>query len=530
MTLLFGRIAAYNLGNYRPVTNDEVELMSVAYKLATQGVLGSDLFVGFAGADQHYLFTLPLQHVLEAITFRVVGAGVAEARWVSLVAGATIIWVVGWLAYRWYGLATAVICELLLVALPSNLTAAANGLPLFAIARIARYDVLAVAFTWAAIALLDVTVRRPRAVGGFGLGICCGLAGLTTLTGTFVLPLVGLNWLLARRRAAFADRTLCWILAGAGLVLLTWAVDALRYGGDLAGQLAVYGRRWDFVQPGFYLANVLREPSRYRDLLSGALESRSLAGSWLLAVGVCPALAYIAWRSRQVSAIGDRILLSSVLLFAALLALLDQTKTPLYASILLPSLGVALAAGWTGVLRWVTRRGQPVWLRLATGTASLGLAFTIGAEAVQAYQLSLTQATAAGQYLGVGMELEGSLRPGARVLGPERWWWALRDHPYLSVRGLLFQWTAAAALVEGTGPPPELVDWLTWANPDSVVVNDNVRGDVLDFPDTVQQQFWTFITTCTRRVGYLNDPTYLEVEVYEVVKPSPRPEVCGPAR
>src|SRR5207249_2486475 len=27
LTLAFGRIAAYNLGNYRPVSNDEVELM-----------------------------------------------------------------------------------------------------------------------------------------------------------------------------------------------------------------------------------------------------------------------------------------------------------------------------------------------------------------------------------------------------------------------------------------------------------------------------------------------------------------------
>src|SRR5207253_6537303 len=110
---------------------------------------------------------------------------------------------------------------------------------------------------------------------------------------------------------------------------------------------------------------------------------------------------------------------------------------------------------------------------------------------------------------------------------PERWWWALHDHPYLSVRNLLFQWTAAA-LVKGSGPTPELVDWITWANPDSVVMNDNVRGDVLDFPDPVQQQFWTFINTCTQRVGDVNDPTYLEIEVYEIVKPSPRPEVCGP--
>ena len=93
-------------------------------------------------------------------------------------------------------------------------------------------------------------------------------------------------------------------------------------------------------------------------------------------------MAYIAWRSRRVHATGDRILLSSLLMFAALLALLDQTKTPLYASILLPSLCMAMAALWMAALRWVLARGQPVWLRLATGAASVGLAFTIGWEAV----------------------------------------------------------------------------------------------------------------------------------------------------
>ena len=104
LTLGFGRMAAYNLGNYRPVTNDEGELISVAYKLATQGVMGSDLFAGFFGADQHFFFVLPVQHVLEAVTFRVFGAGIAQARWVSLVAGVSIVWLVGWLAWRWYGL------------------------------------------------------------------------------------------------------------------------------------------------------------------------------------------------------------------------------------------------------------------------------------------------------------------------------------------------------------------------------------------------------------------------------------------
>src|SRR6185503_2810269 len=97
----------YNLANYRPVTNDEVELIAVGYKLATQGVLGSDLYAGFFGADRHFFITLPLQHVLQALSFQWFGAGVAQARAVSVAAGIAIVWLVGWLAYRWYGLAAA---------------------------------------------------------------------------------------------------------------------------------------------------------------------------------------------------------------------------------------------------------------------------------------------------------------------------------------------------------------------------------------------------------------------------------------
>src|SRR6267143_4524711 len=71
LTLGFGRIAVYNLGNYRPVSNDEMELMAVAYKLATQGVLGSDLYAGFYNADQHFMITLPLEHLFNAASFKV---------------------------------------------------------------------------------------------------------------------------------------------------------------------------------------------------------------------------------------------------------------------------------------------------------------------------------------------------------------------------------------------------------------------------------------------------------------------------
>src|SRR6266849_4795463 len=171
LTLVFGRVAAYNLGNYRPVSNDEMELMAVAYKLATQGVLGSDMYAGFFNADQHFLITLPLEHVFNAASFKVFGPGVAQMRWVSVVAGVSLVWIVSWLAYRWYGLATAVICGILLVAWPSNLTGAPDGLPWLGVTRAARYDVLAVTFGWLAIGLLYVLLRRPRRTTAFGLGV-----------------------------------------------------------------------------------------------------------------------------------------------------------------------------------------------------------------------------------------------------------------------------------------------------------------------------------------------------------------------
>ena len=165
------------------------------------------------------------------------------------------------------------------------------------------------------------------------------------------------------------------------------------------------------------------------------------------------------------------------------------------------------------------------WLS-AIGVAPLilSLAFSIGADALRDYQLSLTQSAAAGRYLDLGAEIDSSLPPDASVLGPERWWWALHSHPYLSLRNLWFQWTASAR----NGRTPEFVDLVARAQANTVIVNDNVRGDLVDFPDTVQQQFWTFIDTCTQRVADLDDPTYLEIEVYVIFQPSPRPEVCSP--
>ena len=246
-----------------------------------------------------------------------------------------------------------------------------------------------------------------------------------------------------------------------------------------------------------------------------ALDAPRVWSTSLLVLGIWPAIAFVAWRSRRAEAAGDRLLLVSLGTFALLLALLDQTKVPLYAILLLPSICLALAAFWTGVLAWALRGRL---LRLAIGAAAAAALVAVGLEGLAAYQADFAEATQVTPYLALGQQIESAVAPDASVLGPERWWWPLHDHQYLSLRSIWFQWAAAAS--KG-GDSPRFVDWVTRSQADSLIVNVNVRADIHAFPESLQMQFWSYVERCTTQVGDIQDANYFDVEVYAVRRPAP---------
>jgi hypothetical protein len=180
---------------------------------------------------------------------------------------------------------------------------------------------------------------------------------------------------------------------------------------------------------------------------------------------------------------------------------------------LLPAVCLALAVLGVDLWRWAMDRGRHTWLRAATPVLAAGLALSIGAPGLLAYQHSLDQAAHVSQYAGVGEQIQHLLPTGGYVLGPERWWWPLRDHPYLSLRSLWWQWLSAPT----TGVQvPTFTDGQPWQHADSIVVNDNVRDDLRDFPPAVQARFWAFIAACTTPVGEVDDATYFDIQIYQV--------------
>jgi hypothetical protein len=307
------------------------------------------------------------------------------------------------------------------------------------------------------------------------------------------VPVVAVNWWLARARWTL----LCWVLLGFAAVVGPWLALAAANVNDVAGQLTVYAGRGDFLRPAFYLENIATEPGRYEHLFG----ERSLS-VLLLTVGVWPALAYVAWRSRCAEAIGDRIVASSLIVFAAGLLLLDHGKSSVYAIALVPSVCLALSRLCSGSIAWVWRTNPLLSMRLLAAALGAMLLARACLDGVFAYQLTLAQADEVSAYGAVAQQLDRAISPAARVYGPERWWWALHTRPYLSLRSVWWQWS------NGLQPP---------FAPDTIVVNDNVRADILLFPEPIQQRFWTFIRECTTRAATIEDPNYFGIEVYRVV-------------
>ena len=190
LMVAFALASGYHLGNFFPISSDEVEIMSASYKLATEGRYASDLLVGFAQADEHFFMNLPVINLLQAATFKVFGAGLWQARLPSVASGVGLIAMVGWLAYRWGGLLVSVVATLLLVFWRTNLIGSEPRPPLLALAQSARYDLAVVAIVWMAIVFLNRAVERPSLRLGIAVGACAGVATLTQFYGIGVVLVI----------------------------------------------------------------------------------------------------------------------------------------------------------------------------------------------------------------------------------------------------------------------------------------------------------------------------------------------------
>lgn len=442
--LIFLASVLPNLANHPTLTDDEAWVMSASYKLAQEGVFGTDLFREFYNADRHYYFNMPGHHLVLAAAFKVFGAGVVQARLAGVVYGLATMALTYALAKRLYGVGAAVLALGLLLFLRLNM-GFDTGLPLQELAANVRYDLAPVPFMLAGVLLLLGRASFPRAALA---GALFGLATLMQFYGAFVLP-VALAFIAFERVPAARRLTLAGgLLAAAGLVALPYGVYILANFDDYRGQAATLDRRNDLADPSFYVDSVLGEPNRFlrplafKEVPKGE-DPRAVEPTFLsveemavrrpsaklgVLVGFPLALGFAGVRAFRERRRGDLMLFLALAGLSLQYALFDSLKLYIYWIPLVPF----LCTGIAGAVLWLLRPAKSDTLRLALAGATLASLLLVFAEGATARLSGFRAATRETQYSRLGDLIHESVPPGSSIVGSTSLWWALRDTDYRS--------------------------------------------------------------------------------------------------
>jgi 4-amino-4-deoxy-L-arabinose transferase-like glycosyltransferase len=428
-----------NLDDDPIVGGDEGWIISASAKLSEDGVFGSGLFAGFYGAEDHYYFNLPLHHLILAAVFKVFGAGVIEARAVSVVFGLLALLLTFALGRRIGGPATGVIAATLLVLVRLNLTPL-TGLSLTDLGATARYDLIAMPFALGAVLLIAARPLPPVATVALA-GLLLGLAALTQFIGAlFLLPLA--LYLLSLSALSIARRILLTgvLAVTMALLFLPYGVYLLQDRDDFRGQARSVEQQTDLLSPAFYWRQLREEPDRYQlatalESVPDSLDELTQRPSARLALLIVAPLALIYTLRRAGRAPPHRLLALLLVTLVLQLALFESTKRFVYWVAVAPFACIAIAD--LAVTLW-RRRFASTPLRIATQTAVAMVLLIFAAEGLAVAAQDVRDAREAPDYALLASRLREELPAGATILGDNRLWPALSDRDYRSLLLLFY--------------------------------------------------------------------------------------------
>jgi len=533
IALLLGYLAIslHNLAIVPRVYEDEPWQASTGWKLARQGVFGSDMMAGFHDMERRYYGFMPLHPLLLAAVFRVAGVGLFQARLETVLLGLLTLALTYALARRLFqNPRISLLAIMLLVAVrltdlgPNNV----SGIFFLDMSRISRYDIVVPVFGLAALHVYLTARERSRASWYIGAGALAGLAGLGHVYGVFWLPIL---MLLAfwdardRARRAPAAGRLSAVVPGlqeivylcAGFVL-PWLPYLAYVYGDLADwraqtQIYVGEQRFGLLDPRWYLDNLLREYLRYNP----GFRTRSIpalvlrVGLWSTALGLPLALGALAWRALRRHDRAARVVAVPAIVFPVLFALLLHVKMTNYLLAFVPLWAIALAWSAVALWAWLGRTHWSSWARPALALLLLAV-LVEGASGMVALETAGRTTTPYDSYI---QQVRRYIPPGARVVGLHNYWFGLEDFDYRSFAVPVY-WTN-----QNNPPAPIPFDaGMDMLQPDIVLLDARIRG-YLNAPaqpgDEIPPQFERWLGRHDLQLlGQVDDATYGLMEIYRV--------------
>lgn len=527
LLLLFWGISLRHLTVVPPVYEDEPWQASSGWKLATEGVFGSDLFAGFYGMENRYYGYMPLHPLLLAGVFRLAGVGLFQARFEAVAMGLLTLVLTVTVARRLFGgwrSGLLAVVFLLAVRLTVVTPFRVTGILFLDITRLARYDmvvpVLGLAAFYVYLSSSGIGHSLPGTRwrrGYFAAGILVALAGLAHLYGLFWLPVLVLLilWNGAPGVAGWRARlhAVGALLAGFILPWIPYLVYVLQDLPAWRGQTSFYGDRFDLLDPAWYLTNLRLEVNRYAAGLDlGSPDVLLRVGWWATLVALPAVLLVLAWRGWRHQDALARALVVPGLVMPLLFALLIRLKLANYLVVVLPVWAIALGWGVGQLWNWASGRARAGrGLRLAIALL-LALILLEGGWRVAALERTARTTT---PYAQLSAQIRQALPDDARVLVLHTYWLGLHDYDVRTF-AVPVLWTDPVF----TQPPITLTAGLDRIAPDVVIIDPRMR-EYFAYPGAPNQanaqalQDW-LAGHQARLVKTIDDLTYGTFEIFQV--------------
>lgn len=516
LLLLFWAISLHNLTGVPRVYEDEPWQASTGWKIASQGVFGSDLFAGLYGMEQHYYGYMPLHPLLLALIFRIAGLGLFQTRLEAVGLGLVTLALTFALARRLFrDERVALLAVIFLLCVRSiGLTAFQHtGILLLDMTRLARYDMLVPVFGLGALHAYLVARRQENALW-YGLaGVLTACAGLAHLYGLFWLPVLGILILWDGHSKPSKTRTaLVSLLIG---FALPWALYGAYVAADVydwRGQTRIYGNRFDLLHLEWYLQNVRDELRRYGPGLESFPAALMRIGFWSTLIALPLSCAALVWRAAREGDRAARVAIVPLILLPILFAVLLRVKLVNYTVTLAPLAAIAVA--WGSVTFWDTLGGVPFLriARFALAALLLGIIFE-GITRVSVLEQTAQTTTPYYQFI---RQVRALIPPNARIVGLHTYWFGLENFDYRSF-SVPLSWTDR----QNEPRPLSFAEGLERIAPDVVLLDDRMRDYFKSAPpdDPNPREFYRWLGAHQGQLaGRVDDPTYGLIEIYSVTR------------
>ncbi len=516
LLLLYWAVSLRHLTIVPPVYEDEPWQASTGWKLATEGVFGTDVFAGFYGMENHYYGYMPLHPFLLAIVFKLGGLGLFQDRFEPVALGLLTLALTYGLGKRLFRPEVGLLAVLfLLIFRTTGVTPSqVSGILFLDISRISRYDMLVPVFGLAGLHVYwSASVRElgiNRRIFLYGLaGFLTALAGLSHLYGVFwFAALVVLALWQGSGRNAFLALVIGFILPW-----LPYLAYVLGAPADWVGQTRDYTPRFELFNWRWYMSNLINEARRYGPGLgTPGWMWLFRPGFWAFIFLLPFSLLALGWRAFHRDRAAATLFGPTVLL-PLLFALLIYLKLANYLVTIWPLFALTIAWGVWQIWARTTIKFQTQDHRSkVVGTLRVGLLlflFLIAAEgALRIYRLEdfAKENTSHDEFMA---EVRAHIPTGSRILGLHHYWLGLADHDYRSWAVPLLQidphyWSPAQTVAQA----------LDSVNPEVILIDRRMTAYMSERPVVTAAIREWMASQGFELKGIVDDQTYGRMEIY----------------